>query len=68
MRRLLVALPEALEDAQNGLSHVARKTLAQSLKRLRETDRSIDYLVVPEHFTFTLPASRFLGLADQRFL
>jgi len=25
------------------------------------------WIVVPEHFTFTLPASRFLGLADQRF-
>jgi len=26
------------------------------------------YVVVPEHFVFTLPASRSLGSADQRFL
>jgi transposase len=44
LRRLLVALPEALEDAQNGLSDVARVLLAQSLERLREMDRVIEDL------------------------
>ena len=44
LRRLIVALPDALEEAQNGLSHVARATLAQSLERLREMDRVIDEL------------------------
>ena len=44
LRRLIVALPDALEEAQNGLSHVARATLAQSLERLQEMDRVIDEL------------------------
>jgi transposase len=44
LRRLVVALPDALEEARNGLSHVARTTLAQSLGRLQEMYRVIDEL------------------------
>lgn len=44
LRRLIVALPDALKEAQNGLSPIARATLAQSLERLRKMDRVIDGL------------------------
>jgi transposase len=39
LRRLLAALPAALEDAENGLSAIGRELLAQSQMRLEEMDR-----------------------------
>ena len=39
-----------------------------AVKHPPDTDLQALYIVVPEHLTFTLPASRFLGSADRRFL
>jgi transposase len=41
LRRLIGAVPAALEDAENGLSIIARALLSQSLQRLNEMDQLI---------------------------
>jgi len=41
LRRLISAVPAALEDAENGLSIIARALLSQSLHRLHEMDRLV---------------------------
>jgi transposase len=41
LRRLISAVPAALEDAENGLSVIARALLSQSLHRLKEMDQLI---------------------------
>jgi transposase len=41
LRRLIDAMPIALEDAENGLSIIARALLSQALHRLKEMDQLI---------------------------
>ncbi len=41
LRRLISAVPAALEDSDNGLSAIARTMLSQSLHRLNEMDQLI---------------------------